>query len=386
VTQRPTALIATPHSWTSPFRLGSHQIARALAAQGWDVAFISNPISPLHLIGGRGEQLAARAEIWRAGGVTDLGGRIWAYVPAALGTPHRAPILRSAWLHRSWHRLTVPSVVRTVTGRGFGDVDLLYVDSVVQGFWLDAVRHRRSVMRIGDRMSGFTAFTPEMRRLEAELARRVDLVAYSAETLEEHVREIGARRMLHLPNGVDAAHFLGATPEPPADLEGIRRPIAIYVGALDDWFDFVAVDRLVTELPEVSVVLIGPGEEARRRLTPAVNLHVLGRRSYADLPAYLRNADVGLIPFDARGHPDLVNSINPLKLYEYMASGIPVVATRWAELERLGSPAILVDQQDRFADGVRRALGETFDRDGARRFVESADWAHRVRDLLVALS
>jgi glycosyltransferase involved in cell wall biosynthesis len=383
--RRPRALLATPHHWTSPFQVGGHHVARALVAEGWDVAFVSNPISPLHRLAGSTPELAERRRLWRSGGAVDLAGHLWAYVPFALATPRASPILRSERLHRHWHRLTVPDVRRTVAEHGFDRVEVLYVDSVVQAFWLDAIPHARSVQRIGDLMAGFAAFTPAMRLLEAELARRVDLVAYSATALRPHVRGLGARRIHHFPNGVDVDHFVLSDRTPPEDLAGIPRPIAIYVGALDEWFDYASVNAMTAALPGVSFVLIGPPKLARARLDPGPNLHLLGRRPYAEIPRYLHNADVGLIPFDAAGHPDLVASIHPLKLYEYLACGLPVVATRWTEIERLGSPAILCSTPAEHVEGVSAALASRFDSAAAIEFARRADWRLRVRELLAAL-
>ena len=65
---------------------------------------------------------------------------------------------------------------------------------------------------------------------------------------------------------------------------------------------------------------------------------------------------MGLIPFDVQAYPALVHAVHPLKLYEYLACDLPVVATRWDELERLASPAILCDSVMDFQIAIRKAL------------------------------
>ena len=386
MTGRPKILMACANYWSSPFQVGSHHLARGFVRAGWDVAFVSDPISPLHFLGGRSDEFRERARIFRAGGTGDMEGHLWTYVPGALATPRDTPLLRSRWLHRHWCHLTIPSVARAVRGRGFGEVDVLYFDSAIQRFWLDEIPHRRSVLRIADRTSGFRRYTAEMRRLEAELAAAVDLVVYAGQTLETYVAQLGARRALHLPNGIDFARYAESEGAAPEDLAAIPRPSAIYVGAMEEWFDFKTVDVLVDALPDVSFVLIGPDRLARKRLTPRPNLHLLGRRPYDQIPRYLHYADVGLIPFDISGHPDLVNGVHPLKLYEYLACGLPVVATAWEELVTLGVPLELCRTPDEFISAVRHALSTPRDPAAGIRYAAAADWQRRVETLIERLS
>jgi glycosyltransferase involved in cell wall biosynthesis len=377
-------LLASLDYWGSPFRYGGHHFATALAESGWDVAYLSWPMSPTVLARGWTGALRDRLRIYRGGGVTDADGRIWAYVPGALVTPHDVPLLRQYWIHRNWPRLTVPSTMDLLRRHGFGSVDLLYVDHPVQRPWLDFVTHRRSVARIADRLSAMAHQTRAMLRMEREMVSSVDLVAYAARSLEDHVLGLGARRTLHLPNGVDFELFAGDR-EAPADLAAIPRPIAIYVGAMDFWFDFNLVDEMAARMPDVSFVLIGPDREARKRLAPRSNLHILGRRMHEVMPGYLNNADVGLIPFAVRDHPDLVDGIHPLKLYEYLASGLPVVAASWDEIRRMASPAILCGTVDEHVRATRSVIDAPPDRSLGIAFAKDADWSIRARTLLERL-
>lgn len=374
--------MASPNYWTSPFQVGSHHLARGFARAGWDVAFVSDPISPIHFMGGRSDELRDRSAIHRSGGVSDLNGHIWAYVSRAVATPRNVPLLRSRWLHRHWQRLTFPNICDTVRARGFDSVDVLYFDSAAQRFWLDEIPHRRSVLRIADRTSGFTKYSPEMRRLEAELAASVDLVTYSATTVAPYVSDLGARRSLHLPNGIDFARYADIAPMRPSDLDDIPRPVAAYVGAMDEWFDFRTMNALAEALPEVSFVLIGPDRLARRRLTPRPNVHLLGRRPHELLPQYLHSMDVGLIPFDVVGHPELVHGVHPLKLYEYLACGLPVVATEWDELVALEAPITLCRTPEDHIAGVMAAVTARHDPEPGLRFASAADWQRRVETLV----
>lgn len=378
-------LMACANYWMSPFQVGSHHLARAFVRQGWDVGFVSDPISPVHLLGRRSHELTERYRLYRAGGVRSTEEPVWAWVPGAALTPHNKPLLKSRWVWWNWARLAYPSVPSTLRRHGFGAVDCLYVDSPIHLSWLGGIQYGTSVYRVADNPAGFDKYVPVYDEMERELARRVDLVVFSARTLQARVERLRPKRMHYLPNGVDVGHFVGVAAERPAEYQSIHTPIAVYVGAMEQWFDYELMNLLAGRLPEVSFVLIGPDEMARSRITPRSNVHLLGRRSYRALPGYLQHATVGIIPFDVARHGTLVNSIHPLKLYEYMACGLPVVSTDWEELRGLNSPATLCRSAESFVEGVARAVRDGGDRDSRIRYAAAQDWSERARRLMSLL-
>ncbi|MBI5529688.1 MAG: glycosyltransferase [Deltaproteobacteria bacterium] len=375
-------LMTSGHHWSSTFRLGTHHLASGFLRRGWEVAFVSNPVSPLHVFSANRRDVLERARIFAAGGRGYCDGRLWTYVPGALVAPTNKPLLRSEWVCRNWQSTTLPSIGRVLRRSGFGEVDLLYFDSPVQAGLLTRVAHRRSVFRIADRMDGFSSFAPAFVTMQRELAGRVDLVIYSARSLASYVEALGPRNSMLVPNGVDFRHFAEGRRETPPEYGSIPRPRAVYVGAMDEWFDFELVSRAAAEMPHVSFVLIGPDRIARARLASLPNLHVLGARPFDKVPSYLHHADAGIIPFDVAGHARLVHTVNPLKLYEYMACGLPVVAAAWRELEEAKSPARLYQDSGGFMNALRDALETPGDRGAAIEFARKADWDERVGELI----
>jgi glycosyltransferase involved in cell wall biosynthesis len=381
---RPRLLMACSNYWSSPFQVGSHHLARGFVRAGWDVAFVSDPVSPLHLCRGLTPELRERFAIHRDGGRRELDRRLCTYVPAALLTPHNQPVLRSRFVHRHWHRWTWPNAASWARRRGFGRVDLLYIDSVAQGFWLDAVAHRRSVYRVADYNPHFEKYTAATRAMEETIARRSDLVVYPSRSLHAYAEGLGARRTLLLPNGVPYAHFARPMPPPP-EYTHLRKPIAVYLGVMPTWFHFEWVREAARALPEFSFVLVGPDALARQELGGEANVRLLGLRPFADVPAYLQHATVGIIPFDVRRNPEGVEVLNPQKLYSYLAAGLPVVSATWEEIRRLHSPARLCASAEEFIDGLRQATARPGDAEPRRRFAARFDWEERVRLLTQAL-
>ena len=386
--KRQIILMAAANHWHSPFQVGSHHLARGFVNAGWDVAFVSDPISPWHLGGCDLEQLRQRYELYASGGERDLDGHLWAYVPGALVTPHNKPILRSRWVTRTWAQVAWPRIGRVLQHAGFADVDLVYCDSAVPFSWLREIPHRKAIYRMADHYSAFGKFSTALAESELDLARWVDVVVYAAHTLEERVKAMHPRSMAHLPNGVNFDHFFRKHEQRPSEYHTIPRPIALYVGAMDVWFDWDLLNFSVDQLPDVSFVLIGPDERARKMLRPAKNLFMLGPRPYRELPLYMQHANVGIIPFDVANHGDLVRSIHPLKLYEYLASGLPVVAVDWEELRYIKSPATVTTSREQFVSGIRDAISRPADKSALQEFAASKDWSRTVQRIidLVGLS
>ena len=309
-------LMASLEYWDSPFQLAGHHLARAFAAAGWRVAYVSVPVSPLHLLRRSSPSIRARFRSWRQGGRMEATGDLWSYVPATLLAPRNSPILRSKWVIENWWRLSLPNIRRTAARHGFGSVDLLYIDVAVQGFWLDAIEHRGSVLRVADRLDGFRHISPAQVAAEREIAARVDVVAHAAASLRPHVESLGARRTAHVPNGVDIAHFERTVRSEPADLATIPRPRAIYVGAMESWFGFDTMNELVAAMPDVSFVVIGGSDTTPSRLVNRPNLHA-SRSPAVGFPA--------VVSRECRHRPDPVRSGGPSRP---RGRGAPLEAVR----------------------------------------------------------
>jgi glycosyltransferase involved in cell wall biosynthesis len=380
VTGSRTAIVAAPNHWTSVLQVGTHHIARALAQSGWDVAYLSDPVSPFHLVSIRRVETRQRIRLYLQGGRRE--GRVLAYVPGTLMSPRGPRIPGTAPLAESWVRRTLPSLERVLVRHGFAAPDMIWFDSVVFAPLLDLVPGAKSVLRIADRNAGFVRHRLEFDAMERSLATRVDAVIYSAAALEPHVRSLDPKQAIHMPNGVDLDRFRERVPEP-VEYAAIPKPRAIYVGAMAEWFDYELVNRLVETLPTVSFVLVGPDEIARGRLRTAPNLYLVGRVAPPRIPAFLQNADVGLIPFDVVGSPDLINSVHPIKLYEYLASGLPVVAAEWPELAALRSPAKLYRTLEEARAHIEAAIVEP--RVDSSAWLAGSDWGDRLHPVMSAL-
>jgi glycosyltransferase involved in cell wall biosynthesis len=212
-----------------------------------------------------------------------------------------------------------------------------------------------SVYFVMDDFLNFPSYTAQMLEpLERELLERVDLVVATAASLTRSKRPRSGRAV-HLPQGVNYEHFAEARPEP-ADLASIPRPRIGFAGTLSTQCDLDLLQRLAAEFPDASLVLVGPVAFDDAALSPLRrgNVHTLGVRPYAELPAYVQHFDVGIIPYVISAW---TVAVDPLKLLEYLAAGIPVVTTAIPEAAKYSEYVTIASDTAQFVEGVRRALG-----------------------------
>jgi glycosyltransferase involved in cell wall biosynthesis len=238
-----------------------------------------------------------------------------------------------------------------------------------------------------DRWSAFEDYDATlMERLEAELCREADLVFASAEDLAARCRRYNSD-VHYIPHGVDYAHFASALERRPLpdDLRDIPEPRVGFFGLIHEWVDLDLIRHLAERLP-YSFVLIGDAKTKLEPLRTLTNVFHLGRRPYATLPDYCRGFQAAIVPFR---HSVLTRSVNPIKLREYAAAGLPVVSTDLPEVRRCGDIATCATDVDSWVAALRSAVARGSDPQARRtqsERVRAQDWsvaADRMTELVL---
>jgi glycosyltransferase involved in cell wall biosynthesis len=229
-----------------------------------------------------------------------------------------------------------------------------------------------------DDHASFTGYNrQQVCRDEEELCRRADLVVTTATALQEAKAPLNPNTIL-VPHGVDYEHFSRALSNHlpvPADMAGIPRPRLGFFGLIRDWVDVDLLAEVARRRPDWHVVLIGDSTVDLTPYNGLANLHFLGRKPYEDLPAYCRQFDVGLIPFKIN---ELTRAVNPIKLREYLAAGLPVVSTPLPEAKAYGRLVEIADSAGTFADAVDRALADVRQPGERAAAVAGETWTEKV--------
>ena len=204
------------------------------------------------------------------------------------------------------------------------------------------------VYDVMDDLAAFRNAPRGLRDLQDETLATADLVLAGGRSLYAGVRDRAGNRAVLVPSGVDAAHFAPAAgPRAPR-----ARPVAGYVGVVDERLDLDLVDGLARALPGWDVELVGPLAKLEPAALPqAPNLRFTGPRGYDELPAVMSGFDVALMPFALS---EATRSISPTKTLEYLAAGLPVVSTPVPDVVAdHGDLVTLADDAAGFADACR---------------------------------
>ena len=212
------------------------------------------------------------------------------------------------------------------------------------------------------RSESMLASRHRMEKQEEQIMAQVDAVIVVSEKLYEAKRPFNPHTVL-VPNGVDYQAYADALADPhlPDDLRAIACPRLGYIGLIGDRLDFTMLKELAQENPGWSLVLLGEVMVSRqaetwRALCALPNVHHLGPVDVSQVPHYVKGFQVGLMPYLQNRHAE---HVSPLKLYDYLAAGLPVASVDIPAAREFSQYIQLADSPQRFSQAVRAALADT---------------------------
>ncbi|BBE21564.1 glycosyl transferase [Arthrobacter sp. MN05-02] len=340
--------------WQRPQQLVS-RLNRAPGRKTW---FVEEPLTPQ---GGVTENRLGTAE---ADGLT----RVWLEIP-------------EQGRHVGFFDEVMPDYIAQLpelVGRPSGDrVVWIYTPLALEAAL--ALEPTTLVYDVMDDLAAFKNAAPELIVRQRQALRRADVVFAGGRSLHRSVVKQGREDAHLVPSGVSVDHYAAAARKADPDRS---KPVAGYVGVLDERLDLELVAGLAERLPEWEIRMVGPICKIEESDLPqAPNITYLGQQAYEDLPGHMAQFDVALMPFALN---EATKSISPTKTLEYLASRLPVVSTRVADVVA-DFPGVvdLQDDAEGFAaacEALRGRAGETPSPE-LRRLLKRHDWS-RIAELM----
>jgi glycosyltransferase involved in cell wall biosynthesis len=312
-------------------------------------------------------------------GLVKVEERLWVLTPLVIPLPSSALIRR---LNRWLVGLQVRRILRDLPPRRQMWSFTPDVVPLIGSFAEEVV-----VYYCVDEFAAFSGYDVETtRRMDREMCEAADLVITTSQALYDSKKGFNPNTV-QVPHGVLYKHFARALdPGFPVadDLKSLPRPVVGYYGLVHDWQDLDLLAEVARRRPGWSIVFVGKAEVDVSRFQGVANMHFLGQRPHAVLPHYSRGFDVAVIPHKMN---ELTRNMNPIKLREYLAAGLPVVSSPLPEVMAYEPAVRTAVGVDAWVDALEAAMRDRSAEADRRRsaLVADQDWSVRVRTLVEAV-
>lgn len=339
--------------WDNPYKTNQHHLMQRFSADN-KVLFIESLGLRQPTVQGKDIKRMARRVVKWLKGVRRVSPSLFVFAPLVIPL-HKYAVVRS--FNRVFLRWQLRRVVRSL--EFVRPIVWSYVPNAVE--YLGMFNERLSVYHCVDELSA-NPLVPKkaIQAMEREFLARVDIVFTTARNLYETKRPFNTHTY-YMPNVADFDHFHAAYDPAPPRHDTDRKPVIGFIGAVSEYkLDFELLSRLAGRHPGWTIRLVGPTGEGEKvadlscvKVHP--NIELLGGKPYRDLPSYLRAFDVCLLPNRLN---EYTKNMFPMKFFEYLSSGKPVVAVRLDALADFADVCYLSSTHEEFERNIIVALAE----------------------------
>lgn len=341
--------------WDNPFWTNKQHVAQELASIGYRVLYIDSLGLRRPSASRQDMKRIVRRLLRAVSPPSQVHNNLWVWSPVML----------------PWHdNIFIRKINRIILSTGLEiwlrllrfERHMLWTYNPLTTEFLDITRFSYRVYHCVDEIKAQPGMPVELLgEVEKQLVRNVDIVFTTSPMLTE-TRRNWNNNTHYLPNVADYRHFSKAQQEQtkvPPDLSVISRPIIGFIGAISSYkVDFQLLRRIAEVHPEWSIVLIGEVGEGdpwteSTLLEGLDNLYLLGPKSYQTLPAYLKGFDVAMLPNSINAYTD---AMFPMKLFEYLASGVPVVSVNLKAIQEFADVITIAGSPEKFIASIEDVL------------------------------
>ena len=216
---------------------------------------------------------------------------------------------------------------------------------------LDDYKDSFKIYHCSDDYTLVQSFPQSFKTIEKKFIKKCDLIITTADELKRSKQHLNSN-IISISNGANIDHFSQTQKSHikiAEELKQISNPIVGYIGTIFEWINQDWIYYAAEENSNYSFIFIGPITTNISKLKNRKNIYFLGPRPYEDLPKYLKAFSIAIIPFTIDG---VTLKASPIKFYEYLASGVPIVSTALPDLEPFKEISSLVTTKDEFNEQI----------------------------------
>jgi uncharacterized SAM-binding protein YcdF (DUF218 family) len=307
---------------------GHQEIMSSLAREGNTVLFIENT-------GVRNPKMEDMPRLWKRflnwrksiKGIHKERERLYVYSPLVLPFPY---LKLAQFINK---RILLKTIRRWMDSMNANSpIVWTFLPTALTLEAINNIPHKLLLYYCIDNFRASSSGAGKIAEIEERVIEKSDLVFVTSQELYNYCHQYNDN-VYSFPFGVDLKNFEEARKrrrELPADLAGIKRPIVGYIGGIHKWIDIELLKRAIKSYPGISFVMVGPAQTDTAALEALPNLYLLGQKTKADLPYYIKEFDACIIPYKIT---EYTKNVYPTKLNEYLALGKRVISTALIEVE-----------------------------------------------------
>jgi len=282
-------------------------------------------------------------------------------------------------------KATMKNIRKMAIELNFGDMILWSYFPFAAKYW-PALGQKLTVFEAVDNWllhSSYAKYVDKLKASYEQIKNSADLIFVVSKNLLDFFDD--QPNVYWIPNGVDLKHYNQKFSLINRDIANIKKPIIGYIGVIQEKVDLALVKFLAEKNIDKSIVMVGPvwdeQDTLKIELEKMPNVHFLGYKTYQEAPMYIQQFDVGIIPHKTSGFSA---STNPMKMYEYLACGKPVVVTDNIGTENINEIIEVAKDYDDFNQKVNQVLSadNNSNKEARQEFIKKHSWLNTVNKML----
>jgi hypothetical protein len=338
--------------WDQAAKLSKHHFARLWSKKN-RVLYIESPINSLSFF----TRFKEAISLWKRykNGCNPVSDNLWVttffYLLPFRGSKY---FFGSEYINR-FNQYLVKKKIKSLISKLKFDNPILVVASAHIDPIINEFNFKKIIYHCSDDYTIIPSFPEDFPKVEESLITKCDLVVTTADELMKAKRRLN-KNTISIPNGANVEHFSSTQNSGTVisnEMSIFKKPIIGYVGSIFQWLNTSWISFAAEKCPEYDFVFIGPLQIDITKFKKYKNIHFLGPKPYSVLPSYIKAFKVAVIPFTIDG---VTLKASPIKFYEYLSSGIPIVSTELPDLLPFKDDVYLVKEKEEYVGCIESAI------------------------------